>query len=754
MKKIIALTLAVAAAVTPLTAFADPAPEIKDIKDELVTYHQNGNWGSIKKLINNDLRDRIDTTDDVNVNVNENNVRKLNREMLGLQYELGDFYSLFMDSSTTFQKNFIELAERSAPTPVVRTGGTSSNAVNYILNVGPVGQRKATNAVKLPLMGAEQSGSVALKMGIPEIIKAFQLTNKDVKFMPCISYVMNGEDANHLAHYLFDKKDESEWGALRAANGIEDPIEVFYWELGNEIDGMGNEITDARVQTYTEWAIDIVESIKKDFPEQKFVACGRTAGWSDIWRKESDPLHRQMWQWKIFPILAQYVDGMSFHPYYDGYPAEHCMYLADVSKKDMDAEVEKQQIKDENGNLKDMVIVSTESSRFSNLSVDNCDFDSAVCTSHYLNLCFQREWYAGSMFHNAITSNWWCGYWIANGTERVMSPTAKLYKFYSDELGDRFVEAEIEEAENIHYTYGDDVTLDPEEYKPRNISVLASANGDNELKVFITNRKPYSQRNIKFNFNNNYTLTEEKIFTAPNAVTMAYDRASEDLTEVITNEKNEKNFSEYSIKGECVVVLTLKSDKKIAALGGSVSSEGNLDAPDVVDSTFTDITSVYSRNEIAALAADGIITGKTETEFAPNDYITNAETSILLARILGLQTDYKGSLWNDVPQGCWYEGAANALYIEGLVKGEKFNAGEKITVGDLMDILGSYLMKKDNVTFETITNNKFNLSSRGAYCVNKGLFQKFLQNGNVDAAHQMTRAEAADVLYRFYRLVK
>jgi len=753
MKKIIALALALAAAVMPLEAYAAPAPAIKDIKDELVTYHQNGNWGSIKKLINIDYSDRIDETDEVAVNINEDNIRTLHREMLGLQYELGDMYSLFMSSSTDFQNEYVELAKRSAPTPVVRLGGTSSNAVNYILNVGPVGQRKATEAVKLPLMGAVQSGSSAMKMGPAEIIRAFQLTNPDVQLMPCISYTMSGEDANHFAHYLFDKKDESEWGALRAADGIEEPVEVFYWELGNEIDGMSNEITDARVQTYTEWAIEIVEAIKKDFPEQKFVACGRTAGWSDIWRKESDPLYRQWWQWKTFPILAPYVDGMSLHPYYDGYPSEHCMYLADICKADMDKEVEKQQIKDKNGNLKDMVVVSTESSRFSNLTIDNCDFDSAVCTSHYLNNCFQREWYVGSMFHNAISANWWCAYWIANGNERVMSPTAKLYKFYSDELGDRLVEAKLEDADSLFYTYGDDVTLDPEEYKPKNFSVLASAKGDNELKVFLTNRAPYTQRNVKFNFNNNYTLVEEKIFTAPNAVTLAYDKASEELTHIVTNEKNEKNFSEYTVKGECVVVLTLKSDKKISS-GSGVKDDENLDAPDAADGVFTDIDGVYSKNEIAALAEEGIITGKTETEFAPYDAVSNAETAVLLSRILGLKTDYKGQLWNDVPQNCWYEGAANAMYIEKLKSGDTFNADGKTTVLDLMNILGNYLIKKDNITFESITDNKFNLEAPGAYCVNKGLFRKLLQNGSVDEAHVMTRAEAADVLYRFYRLVK
>ena len=752
MKKIIALALAIAAAVMPLEAYA-AAPTLSELKNDMLTYRAANNWGLIKKLINTDYSDVIEETDDLTVNVNENNVRKLNREMLGLQYEMGDFYSTFMASQTDFKQEYVDLAKRSSPVPVVRLGGTSSNAVNYMNNVGPQKDRAATPEKKLPLMGATQEGAAAMKMGPAEIIRAFRINNPDVKLMPCISYVMSGEDANHLAHYLFDDKDKSEWGAMRAADGLEEPVEVFYWELGNEIDGMNNEITDGRLNTYTEWAIEVVEAIKRDFPDQKFIACGRTAGWSDIWRKESDPLHRQVWQWKMFPVLAQYVDGMSLHPYYDGYPSEHCMYMADVCKADMDKEVEKQQIKDKDGKLKNMVVVSTESSRFSDLNINNCDFDSAVCTSHYLNNCFQRDWYVGSMFHNAITSNFWCAYWVENGSSLVQSSTAKLYKLYNDELGDRLVEATVEDSDNLNYTTKDDVTLDPVEYKPKNFSVIASPKGDNELKVFLTNRMTYRQRNIKFNFNNNYTLVEETVFTAPNAVTTSYDRASEDLTKVVKNEMNVKNFSEYQLKGECVVVLTLKSDKKLS-YGSGGGEDTDLDAPVAGETSFTDIADAYSKNEIAALAEAGIINGKSETEFAPNDIISNAETAVMLARILDLKTDYKGRLWQDVPQGIWYEGAANALYVEKLFDGETFNGTDGVTVNRLMQTLGNYLIKKDNVTFESITNNKFNLTAQGAYCVNKGLFLKLLQNGSIDEAHKMTRAETADVLYRFYRLVK
>ena len=751
-KRILALILAICTVTASFGAYASDH-DYNALKNGVLASKNEGNWGKIKKIINEDYRDIIEETDEITVNVNENNIRKLHKEMMGVQYELGDEYSTFMKNSKEYNDSYISAAKRTRPIPVVRLGGTSSNAVNYILNVGPQSDRKATPDKRLPLMGAVQEGAPAYKMGPAEIIKAFKINNPDVKLMPCISYVMSGEDANHLAHYLFDKKDESEWGAMRAADGIEDPVEVYYWELGNEIDGQSNEITNARIETYTSWAIEVVEAIKKDFPDQKFIACGRTASWMDFFRPEDDPLNRMVWQRKMFPILAPYVDGMSFHPYYDGFSSEYMMRLADACKEDMDKEVEKQQIKDKDGNLKEMVVVSTESSRFSDLNISNCDFESAVFTSHYLNECFQREWYTGSMFHNAITSNFWCAYWV-NYNGIWLSPTVKLMGMYTDELGDRLAEAKIAEPENI-LNNKSELDNTPVEYAAKDFSVLVSPKGDNELKVFITNRKAYKQRNIKFNFKNKYKLVEETVFTAPNMAVVAYDAASEALTTVEKHEMNVDNFSEYQMKGQGVTVLTLRTDSKIPykTQNGESGGDDITDAPET-ESKFTDISAAYSKNEIAALAENGIISGKSETVFAPDDILTNAETAAMLVRILGLKTDYKGSLWQDVPKGVWYEGVANALYVEKLSDSESFNANSGTTVLEMMKLLGNYLINRDGVSVGEIEQSGNGLTPQGTYCVSKGLFNKYLQNKELDTSHVLTRAEAADIMYRFYQTAK
>lgn len=754
-KRIIALALALCTAAAPLGAFA--ADDHTTVYSQLRQSFDERNWGKIKKLVNTDYRDVIESSDEFTININENKISKLNREVLGVQYEMNDNYNLFMKSQTDFTDSFKRAASETAPIPVVRMGGTSSNSVNYILNVGPVGQRKVTPEKKLPLLGAVQTGSQAMKMGPAEIIRAFQQTNPDVKAMPCIAYTMSGEDANHFAHYLLDDKDESEWGALRAADGIEEPVEVFYWELGNEIDGFGGTISNERIETYTSWAIEVIEAIKKDFPEQKFIACGKTACWMDFNRPEDDPLNRQIWQKMMFPILAPYVDGLSYHPYYDGHSSEYMMEIADRCKSDMDKTVEELDIRDKNGNLKDMVVVTTEASRWTDYSnadcILNCTYESAVYTSHYLNQCFDREWYAGSMFHNAITASWWCAYWQYNNGV-WLSPTVKMMNMYNEELGDRLCEATFENAKDVMYN---PESGGNEKYAKKNFSVIASPSGDNELKIFLTNRSEYTQRNIKFNFNNKYKLVAETVFSAPNGAVLSYDAASEKLTTVEKHEKNVDNFSEYQMNGMGVVVLTLRTDSKIPYKTTSGSIDGNTeigDAPDVENEIFTDISDVYSKNEIAALANDGIISGKTETEFAPNDKLTNAELAAMLSKILGLNTNYTGRIWSDIPRGSWYEGAANALYVEGLVYGNSFNAFDAVTVRGLVQILGDYLINKDNVSVNSIVRDGKGLTPQGTYCVGKGLFDKYLKNTELDLSHTLTRAEAADVLYRFAQTVR
>ena len=86
---------------------------------------------------------------------------------------------------------------------------------------------------------------------------------------------------------------------------------------------------------------------------------------------------------------------------------------------------------------------------------------------------------------------------------------------------------------------------------------------------------------------------------------------------------------------------------------------------------FTDISkAAWARDAINGLAKAGVINGKSDTEFAPNDTVTRAEFAKMLMGAFGLASDaYTTSSFNDVPTGEWYFQFVESAYNLGIIQG-------------------------------------------------------------------------------------
>jgi len=84
--------------------------------------------------------------------------------------------------------------------------------------------------------------------------------------------------------------------------------------------------------------------------------------------------------------------------------------------------------------------------------------------------------------------------------------------------------------------------------------------------------------------------------------------------------------------------------------------------------TFNDIKNHASRQAIEALAARGIISGKSETSFDPDTTMTRAEFAALLTRGLGLEPSSL-NVFSDVSSKAWYSGYVGAAYKYGIISG-------------------------------------------------------------------------------------
>jgi hypothetical protein len=89
--------------------------------------------------------------------------------------------------------------------------------------------------------------------------------------------------------------------------------------------------------------------------------------------------------------------------------------------------------------------------------------------------------------------------------------------------------------------------------------------------------------------------------------------------------------------------------------------------------TFSDISTHQNRAAIEAMAARGIINGKTDTLFDPDGAITRAEFAAIVVRALGLP-EQDASVFGDITAGSWYAGYVGAAYNYGIVKGKSASA--------------------------------------------------------------------------------
>lgn len=89
------------------------------------------------------------------------------------------------------------------------------------------------------------------------------------------------------------------------------------------------------------------------------------------------------------------------------------------------------------------------------------------------------------------------------------------------------------------------------------------------------------------------------------------------------------------------------------------------------ENRFTDIGGVsWARDAINGLYDAGIINGKTETTFAPNDNVTRAEFAKMLMGVFGLTSSgFTTSSFYDVPTDAWYFQSVESAYNLGIING-------------------------------------------------------------------------------------
>lgn len=172
---------------------------------------------------------------------------------------------------------------------------------------------------------------------------------------------------------------------------------------------------------------------------------------------------------------------------------------------------------------------------------------------------------------------------------------------------------------------------------------------------------------------------------------------------------------------------------------------------------FTDVTETHIAYEaVSSLVQQGVINGKSETEFAPDDFLTREEFAKIISLALKLSSGSNSTVFYDVPIGTWYADfvskAASAGLIKGVAEG-RFGVGQTLSRQDLAVILKRRL-DSQKVDFSSLTSILYaddaeisNYAREAVSGLSAAGIMKGRENNCWCPKSPVTRAEAAIAVY-------
>lgn len=213
----------------------------------------------------------------------------------------------------------------------------------------------------------------------------------------------------------------------------------------------------------------------------------------------------------------------------------------------------------------------------------------------------------------------------------------------------------------------------------------------------------------------------------------------------------------------------------VTAPGGSVTGGAAGQTPSQqpafpeIQVNFADIQQHWAKPYIQAMAQKGILTGKSEGVFAPEDKVTRAEFATMLVRLLQIEAPSSDAAFSfpDVTPKDWFYAPVRVAYLSGLVKGKQagFDPNSPITREEMISLVTRAAAMKNKSSFVDSTEidsilSRFKDSAKIstwartelAIALKLGLASgikadEFAPKGTA------TRAQAATVIYNLYKLL-
>ncbi len=213
------------------------------------------------------------------------------------------------------------------------------------------------------------------------------------------------------------------------------------------------------------------------------------------------------------------------------------------------------------------------------------------------------------------------------------------------------------------------------------------------------------------------------------------------------DENNKKQYMMFS---------SLK-DGKIVYIEDDINGR-EIQIEPVESKNFKDVDNSWAKESIEFVSNRDILTGISNSEFAPNHEVSRAMIVTVLGRLSNAETNSNASNFDDVADGLWYSGYVSWAKENGIVNGiddSHFSPNANITREQLAVVIENYLSKEGFLSDQTIEVDEFDdytdISSWAKNSVSKlnaiGLLNGDTK-GNFNPKDNLTRAELSSIIER------
>lgn len=363
--------------------------------------------------------------------------------------------------------------------PLSRTGGDCSVFFNWTALLGELEDRFESGYAK--------------NYGIVEWINGVYAVNPDAPFIVVLNMNDPPEKCADLVRFLTLSPDNPNavgtnginWAQRRIDLGLQNPVNVLAFELGNELYPKTTEISVAQTITaaneYVSLCIPVISAIKAVNPDAKLSAISFSL--AEIARKTDITI---AWNSTVIYALRQYISYVTHHDYYT---LTHTFTTRDQTYK---------RITDYIGNY-DIKVLVTEHSNL-NETYENKAMSSlraALSVGDFLNAIYNIDSIVAANYHNFFGGVDYDRIWgvvrsFSDGSS-YLSPIGELLKLMSEAVGDNVVRTSV---------------------GLNRVSASTHLAQDGTLKTVLVNRSETNNVNLSFNFNGDqYKLASKSVLT-------------------------------------------------------------------------------------------------------------------------------------------------------------------------------------------------------------------------------------------------